>query len=72
MTMLSDSSNLTGATRYRDGWFGGLILQVEERCKMGHNGRNRLVFSWRDAKAWDLLAIERLEREERAERMVVR
>lgn len=38
---------LTGKTRYRTGWFGKLILQVEVRGK--HS-----MFYWRDAKVEDL------------------
>lgn len=49
---------LTGKTRYRTGWFGRLILQVEEQigrtdpmtCETDYFPR------WRDAKAEDLLS----------------
>ena len=68
MTAPIGMSNLTGATRYRSGWFGGLILQVEEYHKVGYRGRPRLNDTptcldtkWRDAKIYDLRLIEYLE-----------
>lgn len=67
MSILGDQ-NLTGATRYRTGWFGGLILQVEERYQVGLGGRPRLgsathgwMTRWRDAVANDLGVLAYLE-----------
>lgn len=61
----SGCADLTGATRYRDGWFGKLILQVEENYRVGHRGRPRaggIEFSnltrWRDAEPRDLRMID--------------
>lgn len=59
-------SNLTGVTRYRSGWFGGLVLQVEEKFVAYHEGRlnptekQTPVYStkWRDAKVTDIDTLE--------------
>lgn len=60
-----NSSDLTGATRYRNGWFGSLVLQVEETYAVGYRGRPRInepthceETRWRDAKATDLRTLD--------------
>jgi hypothetical protein len=42
--------SLTGRTRYRTGWFGWIILQVEE---IDRRYRDEGEAIWRDAKAVD-------------------
>jgi len=50
---------LTGRTRYRRGWFGRLILQVEETgCLFDPRGGGSYspdYTRWRDAKVDDLI-----------------
>lgn len=54
-------SALTGRTRYRRGWFGRLILQVEfsQRYVRDLNGSgyydSGLITKWRDARVDDYL-----------------
>lgn len=70
----SGSSDLTGATRYRNGWRGVLVLQVEERKVAYMQGclapgvEREPVYSmqWRDATTKDLRVLEYLDRRERA------
>lgn len=61
--------NLTGATRYRSGWRGRLVLQVEQRTIVSYKGRlapgveREPVYSyhWRDAKVHDLSVLKWME-----------
>jgi hypothetical protein len=51
---------LTGRTRYRLGWFGKVILQVEEACITAgpgrpQPGRDFVRYSWRDARLTDVV-----------------
>lgn len=67
----SNSDRITGETRYRTGWFGKLILQVEENTSGylsvgGCNPRRVNSTRWRDAKAQDLRLIDWYERSARA------
>jgi hypothetical protein len=52
--------SLTGRTRYRTGWFGWIILQVEETALQAHEGTEGRGTDWlptgrkwRDAKTED-------------------
>lgn len=63
------SADLTGATRYRSGWFGGLVLQVEVKFVAYYKGRlspfedRTPVYDtkWRDATTKDIRLLEWLE-----------
>lgn len=48
-------SRLTGRTRYRVGWFGRLVLQVEQIRYWQDDHGHVPSKSWRDARAADLL-----------------
>jgi hypothetical protein len=53
---------LTGRTRYRIGWFGRLVVQVEYWTTLSVAGQilvRRHVRHWRDARAEDMQDIER-------------
>lgn len=43
----------TGRYRVRNGFWGGLILQTQERCCVGSAG---WIYRWRDARVTDLKA----------------
>jgi hypothetical protein len=49
---------LTGRTRYRTGWFGRIVLQVEEMREMYRDEGDRYTMEqvpvWRDARMTDL------------------
>lgn len=66
MNMQVSGDRLTGATRYRHGWLGGLILQVEEWYYCG-TGRPQpykespKATRWRDAKVGDLISGQQIE-----------
>jgi hypothetical protein len=74
-------SELTGATRYRTGWFGRLILQVEERYVAYYEGRPGFerrpdpnpirnpvhATKWRDASVSDFPMLEYLGAKARGE-----
>lgn len=50
---------LTGRTRHRSGWLGGLILQVEVSEKMGDiHGESWTRRRWIDAKAEHMVEME--------------
>lgn len=62
------SDRITGQTRYREGWFGRLILQVEEnvtfyRPASSCNPSKIVTTRWRDARASDLYLIVWHERQ---------
>lgn len=67
--------SLTGQTRYRNGWFGTLVLQVEERAVAYWAGRlqpgveRTPVYEnkWRDAKTTDFRILEYIERKRNGE-----
>lgn len=52
----------TGKVRYRVGWFGKLILQVEEQyqtyCHEGGGSYSPEFKGWRDAKVEDLVHLK--------------
>lgn len=55
---------LTGQRRHRRGFFGRMILQVEETCRVGpaHQHEERWSSTrskWRDASWQDVLSLER-------------
>jgi hypothetical protein len=57
-----NSDRITGATRYRTGWFGKLILQVEENVEFyrpaGYCNPSKIISTrWRDARPSDLYLI---------------
>lgn len=65
--------DLTGAQRYRRGWFGRLILQVEETYPQGNSSKPQpfeptftICRRWRDASLADLLALETKPKKRRA------
>lgn len=68
------SSDLTGATRYRNGFRGVLVLQVEERVvaffkgKLSPGSQRQPVYKmqWRDATTKDLRVLEYLEGQDEA------
>lgn len=67
------SDRITGETRYRSGWFGKLILQVEEVYDQGYHARPQpgiptsfTATRWRDARPADLYLIGWHERAARA------
>jgi hypothetical protein len=69
----SGTDEITGETRYRTGWFGKLILQVEEVYHVAIYGRPRFGgiervqrTKWRDATVRDLRLIDWYERSARA------
>lgn len=70
------SSDLTGATRYRSGFRGVLVLQVEERHVAYMEGRlapgvvRQPVYAmkWRDATIKDLRVLKWLARKDEAKR----
>lgn len=52
-------SDLTGRRRYRRGWFGRLILQVEEKTTWHDRfGDCFIGTEWRDARVQDLTTEE--------------
>ncbi|RWF44278.1 MAG: hypothetical protein EOS65_02565 [Mesorhizobium sp.] len=63
-----NADRITGQTRYRSGWFGKLILQVEENVSfyrpVSSGNPSRMVETrWRDARRGDLYLIEWHERQ---------
>ena len=64
------SSDLTGATRYRNGWRGVLVLQVEEKFIAYWQGRLApgvqrtpiMDTKWRDATVKDMRMLDYLSR----------
>lgn len=65
-----NSADLTGRRRYREGWRGKVILEVEEKIQIAYSASDDSAdltsLVWRDAKIRDLHVLDWYDRDKAA------